>query len=238
MSTMLHPSPASGFIVASFLEATHVTDFHQRWMSVDTWAELIKHHYSLNDSLSFTGNQLLKALSSKQHRHLFTLMDADQSSVPKDHISIFHDKYWPQTSAKHIYCFYATLKGNKPFNKPWFENVDLALDLSNTHQTWRQHKQQQLKKTTLILQAPCKINLHQRNESTSPKLENCCLWAPCHQKEVMLLHHSQTHSQTHSHHQVHHWVHDQVCDHPLQLLCTGNHLKWRSCLIWNRVRQW
>ena len=122
-------------------------------MSVDTWVELIKHHYSLNDSLSFTGNQLLKALSSKQHRHLFTLMDADQSNVPKDHVSIFHDKYWPWTSTKCIYCFYATLKGNKPIKteKPWFENVDLALDLLNKHQTWRQQEQQQLEKNTIDL---------------------------------------------------------------------------------------
>ena len=75
-------------------------------------------------------------------------MDADQSNVPKDHVSIFHDKYWPWTSTKCIYCFYATLKGNKPIKtkKPWFENVDLALDLLNKHQTWRQQEQQWLKK--------------------------------------------------------------------------------------------
>jgi hypothetical protein len=140
MSTLLHPSPASGFIVALFLEATHVTKFHHRWMSVNTWAELIKHQYSLNYNLSFTGNQLLKALSSKQHKHLLMLMDADQTNIPKDHIGIFCDNYRPHTSTslrKHIYCFYASMKGNKPIKTetPWFENINLGLDLLNKHLT-------------------------------------------------------------------------------------------------------
>ena len=77
MSTLLHSICSANFIVASFLEAARVVEFQQRWMTANTWAELIKQCYKLEErSLTFTGNDLLNAFKGP-HKHLAMLMEID-----------------------------------------------------------------------------------------------------------------------------------------------------------------
>ena len=62
MSTLLHSICSANFIVASFLEAAHVAEYQHQWMTADTWAELIKQRFKLEErSLTFTGNDLVNA---------------------------------------------------------------------------------------------------------------------------------------------------------------------------------
>ena len=72
----------ANYIAAVFLEAACIIDFQHRWMLADTWAELIKDWYKLNEQLSFTGNALVKVLGLKQNRHLVNSMDINCSNIP------------------------------------------------------------------------------------------------------------------------------------------------------------
>jgi hypothetical protein len=51
------------FIVKSFLDATHAVDFHKKWMTTETWAALVFHHFEFPSSLKYGGKQLHKAIT-------------------------------------------------------------------------------------------------------------------------------------------------------------------------------
>jgi hypothetical protein len=50
------------FIVSTFREACSLSAFHGKWMTAETWADVIVKHYKLSDVISFNGNQLVSAL--------------------------------------------------------------------------------------------------------------------------------------------------------------------------------
>jgi hypothetical protein len=87
------------------------SEFHGRWMTLDTWAELICLHFSLLDSNSFTGIQLNKIFQSRANTYIYTAMDIDWQNVPLDNFGIFRDQcYLP----KRTTCYYACERGLAP----------------------------------------------------------------------------------------------------------------------------
>ena len=144
MSRLITQSLNPNLAVALFLEAARVTDFQQRWMTADTWAELIIHRFNIDLSLSFNGSYLVKALGNKQHKHTWNLMECDRRNIPRDHIGIFRDKYCPRGSSP-VHCFYATLPGHSPTqtnkNEKWFDSINDALDLLSKRTTRSQVEQ-------------------------------------------------------------------------------------------------
>jgi len=116
--------------VALFIEAACIMDFHQRWMTADTWAELIIHHFNIELSLSFNGSYLVKVLGRKHHKQLWNLMECDQKIIPCDHVGIFQNQYHPCSSSP-VHCFYATLPGYSPkqtTNEKWFDCINHGLE--------------------------------------------------------------------------------------------------------------
>jgi hypothetical protein len=77
----------------AFLAAAADTQFHDKWMISDTWAELICLHYYLVNSNAFTGIDLNKVFQSRSNLYRTTQMDVDFSNTPEDHIGIFGDRY-------------------------------------------------------------------------------------------------------------------------------------------------
>jgi hypothetical protein len=87
----------------AFLGAVTDTKFHIKWMTLDTWAELICLHYNLVNSNVFTGIDLNKVFQSRSNLYLTTQMDVDQSNIPVDHIGILRDPYKdPATNKKQV----------------------------------------------------------------------------------------------------------------------------------------
>jgi len=72
MSNQLHPSVCKKYIVASFLEACCKEQFHHRWMTADTWSDLI-FHVDVNNVDSQCNNW-------KWKRSFFAFRDLIQSS--------------------------------------------------------------------------------------------------------------------------------------------------------------
>jgi len=129
MANLIQTSPNGQFAVAAFLEACCVEAFHGRWMSADTWADLIQHVFSLAPEMKFTGKDQVKALSLRSNEKLREAMDIPWNSVPRDHVGIFHRAHQPQGSTR-MHCFYATARGSKPDNRDnWFLDLDIAIDL-------------------------------------------------------------------------------------------------------------
>ena len=124
-------NPCSEFVVASFLEACRNKEFHHRWMTAETWSNLVRVYYKLSNDNAYTGKLLVKALSSNKHHNLNQQMQiVDVMNVPSDHIGIFRDKYRPRGQA-FVYCFYATSRGGIPIKTEgiWFNSIDTATDL-------------------------------------------------------------------------------------------------------------
>ncbi len=116
-------------IKEAFLTACSDVEFHGRWMTLDTWAELICLCFNLINSHSFTGIDLNKIFQSKSNSNLSTQMDFDHRNVPKDHIGIFQDRYH---HPKRTTRFYACEKGKAPkttAGTKWFHEGDDAKDL-------------------------------------------------------------------------------------------------------------
>ncbi len=76
----------------TFLAAVADTEFHDKWMTLDTWAELICLRYNLVNSNAFTGIDLNKVFQSRSNLYITTQMDVDRSNIPVDHIGIFRDR--------------------------------------------------------------------------------------------------------------------------------------------------
>jgi len=99
-------------------------------MSAATWAEIISKHYNLVGEVAFDGNKLVHAIS--RNKVLNSLMEGNDGMV-KGNIAIFRNKYQPKGMTKQVYCFYATLKGERPkgldASQQWHLNINLAMDL-------------------------------------------------------------------------------------------------------------
>jgi hypothetical protein len=51
-----------GLILRAFLDACTEKSFHNKWMSAQTWAEIINHNFSIQPELQFEGKALVEAL--------------------------------------------------------------------------------------------------------------------------------------------------------------------------------
>jgi hypothetical protein len=56
----------SGFILTVFLDACKAKTFQNKWMSAQSWSDLIMHNFFIRAELQFTGSDLVKAVS-KSH---------------------------------------------------------------------------------------------------------------------------------------------------------------------------
>jgi len=79
----------NGFIKTCFLQASCREEFQQKWMSAETWAQLIIKYSIVDSSLMLNGEQLDNCINSRENKHLQDEMDL-RLSIPKDHIGIFH----------------------------------------------------------------------------------------------------------------------------------------------------
>ena len=97
-------------------------------MSAAAWAEIISKLYNLVGEVAFDGNKLVHAIS--RNKVLNSLMEANNGMV-KGIIVI--NKYRPKGMTKQVYCFYVTLKGERPkgvnASPQWHLNINLAMDL-------------------------------------------------------------------------------------------------------------
>ena len=120
----------NNFVIEVFLEACHKEEFQNRWMSAATWAEIVCRHYNLVAEVAFDGNKLVHAIS--RNKVLNSLMEGNDG-IDKNNITVFRKKYRPKGMTKQVYCFYATLKGQRPkgvdASPQWHSNINLATDL-------------------------------------------------------------------------------------------------------------
>jgi hypothetical protein len=120
----------NNFVIEVFLEACHKEEFQNRWMSAATWAEIVCRHYNLVAEVAFDGNKLVHAIS--RNKVLNSLMEGNDG-MDKNNITVFRKKYRPKGMTKQVYCFYATLKGQRPkgvdASPQWHSNINLATDL-------------------------------------------------------------------------------------------------------------
>jgi len=120
----------NNFVLESFFEACKKEEFHNRWMSAATWAEIVCLHYSLGAEVAFDGNKLVHAIS--RNKAVNSLIEGNDG-MSKGEISVFRNKYRPKGMSKQVYCFYATQKGDKPkgvdATPQWHSNINSATDL-------------------------------------------------------------------------------------------------------------
>ena len=84
------------FIVDTFLEATHNKAFHHRWMTADTWVELIVQYYKPPIDKLFTSSDLLNAI-----RRTKWLVDViDTTKVIDDELSLYRNTYKPYAAPR------------------------------------------------------------------------------------------------------------------------------------------
>jgi len=132
------PVDKNHFILACFLEASCRSEFQHRWMSAETWAQLIvKYTLITNTELIFNGVELNRCINAKKQKHIRDQMD-DRIKVTRDHIGIFRDNRRPFGQSAKTYYYYATPKGETPLKiegKQWFECVSEGTDLLNIRLT-------------------------------------------------------------------------------------------------------
>jgi len=91
----------NGFIKTSFLQATRQEEFQQKWMSAETWAQLIVKYSLVDSSLMFNGEQLDKCINSRENKHLRDEMDL-RLSIPKEKlVSSVNNKERKEAQKKH-----------------------------------------------------------------------------------------------------------------------------------------
>ena len=113
----------SGFILRTFLDACMAKTFHNKWMSAQTWAEIINHNFSIQPELQFDGKALVGAI---KRSHLSESMDVPWTQIPIDHCGIFCHALQPKGKSKINY-YYATSSGSAPsLEKAWTENISLG----------------------------------------------------------------------------------------------------------------
>jgi hypothetical protein len=78
-----------------------LAEFQQKWMSAETWVQLIVKYSIVDSSLMFNGEQLEKCMNSREHKHLQDEMDL-RLSIPKDHIGSFREQQRKKGSKKNI----------------------------------------------------------------------------------------------------------------------------------------
>ena len=119
----------SGFILTAFFDACKAKSFHNKWMSAQTWADIIIHNFSIQPELQFNGASLVKALGKS---HLSESMDIPWTQIPPDHCGIFRQTLQPKGKSK-TYYFYATTSGNGPsLEKAWTEDISLGNEFTTT----------------------------------------------------------------------------------------------------------
>ena len=115
------------FITSYFLEAARNTNFHHKWMTVDTWAELIAAHYQLAKDLIFSGSDLVEAVRRTQW--LENLIQG--GGLVKVDLTLYRNSYRPKGAKKPIHCFLAAGKDEKPTGenatKNWINTITTDL---------------------------------------------------------------------------------------------------------------
>ena len=126
------PVDKNHFILACFLKASRRSKFQHRWMSAETWAQLIVKKYTFisNNELVFNGVELNRCINTKKNS-LICLEMEDRVKVTSDPIGIFRND--PRFLSKSkTYYYYATPKGELPAtiqDKQWFEDTSDGTDL-------------------------------------------------------------------------------------------------------------
>jgi len=120
----------NGFIKTSFLQAARREEFQQKWMSAETWAQLIVKYSIVDSNLIFNGDQLDKCINSRENKRLREEMGL-RLSIPKDHIGIFCEQLRKKGSTKKTSYYYATTSGQSPLEKEkrWYECINDAQEL-------------------------------------------------------------------------------------------------------------
>jgi hypothetical protein len=127
------PVDKNHFILACFLEASRRSEFQHRWMSAETWAQLIvKCTLITNTELVFNGVELNRCINAKKNSLIRSEME-DRVKITSDPIGIFRNNRRLR-GASITYYYYATPKGELPVtrqDKQWFENISDGKDLLN-----------------------------------------------------------------------------------------------------------
>jgi hypothetical protein len=98
------------FIINTFLNACSNAMFQHRWMSVDTWAELIISFYQPSASLHFDGKKLMNAIN--KCKWLLPCIEGG-GNVSNHHVRLFMNSYRPKKGPR-LHCFYAAPIGEEP----------------------------------------------------------------------------------------------------------------------------
>jgi hypothetical protein len=111
----------AAYACTMFLDACKVPCFHNRWMSSQTWADIIVMHYSIAPDLQFDGKMLVKGIA--RNKHLAASMDIAWNNVPHDHCGIFHHELRKDGKSR-VHYYYATTIGNAPSSERyWTEEI-------------------------------------------------------------------------------------------------------------------
>jgi hypothetical protein len=114
-------------IIRYFLEAARNTNFHHKWTTVDTWAELIAAHYQLAKDLIFSGSDLVEAVRRTQW--LENLIQG--GGLVKEDLTLYRNSYRPKGAKKPIHCFLVAGKNEKPTGenatKNWINTITTDL---------------------------------------------------------------------------------------------------------------
>jgi len=162
------------FIVSCFRDACSNEAFHGKWMTAETWAQVIIKHFKVNESLKFDGSQIVKALGLKRYASLNSeMLVADRRTIPFDHIGIFRDVF--RQHGKHrVHCFYAGPKGKPPKETqgPWFNYICDGKEFLSTVIT--RSKTQELSKETVAIELKASDATKQIIPGKTKQLEECC----------------------------------------------------------------
>jgi hypothetical protein len=156
----------NGFIKSSFLLATRREEFQHKWMSAETWAQLIVKYSIIDPSLVFCGDQLDKCLNSRENVRLREQMDL-KSNVPGDHIGIFREHIRKKGMSKKLYYYYATSIGETPLKtqNKWFDCISDAEELLIKKIT-RSETMLPLSNSPNVIQEPAKKKRRLRTSET------------------------------------------------------------------------
>ena len=124
------------FITTSFLDACRKPQFQNRWMTAETWCDVIAHHFKLPPETIYNGKQLNNAIS--RNKVYGSQVDSSSGLETSDAISganVFRQSYRQKNSTTKVYCFYAAPKGEKPkgidSTNKWFNNIYDGAELLN-----------------------------------------------------------------------------------------------------------
>jgi len=114
------------YIIDSFLQAARQPLFQHRWMTAETWAELIARHYQLPEATCYSGQKLVNALS--RCKWLNALIET--RGVINNSICLYRNKHRPK-GGKQMHCFYSAPKGETPIGdnatSNWFLKITTEL---------------------------------------------------------------------------------------------------------------